>query len=109
MSAPLLALEDIALRQGDGWLFEALSLFVGARDRLALIGRNGAGKTTLLRLIAGLLEADRGRRTVKPGARIVLLPQDPPVEGHATLLDFALAGPGAPPRHAVEAVATQLE
>lgn len=108
MAAPLLALEDIALRQGEGWLFEALSLFIGARDRLALIGRNGAGKTTLLKLIAGHLEADRGRRTVKPGARVVLLPQDPPVEGHATLLDVALAGPDAPPRHAVEAIATQL-
>jgi ATP-binding cassette subfamily F protein uup len=45
---------------------------------------------------------------VQPGARIVLLPQDPPVEGHATLMDFALAGPDAPPRHAVEAIASQL-
>ncbi len=108
MNAPLLALEDIALRQGDGLLFEKLSLFVGARDRLALIGRNGAGKTTLFRLIAGLLEADRGRRTLKPGARIVLLPQDPPVDDHRTLLDFALAAPDPPPRHAVEAIATQL-
>jgi len=108
MAAPLLALEEIALRQGEGWLFEGLTLFVDARDRLALIGRNGAGKTTLLKLIAGVAEADRGRRTVKPGARIVLLPQDPPVENHSTLFDFALAGPDAPPRHAVEAIATQL-
>jgi ATP-binding cassette subfamily F protein uup len=98
----------MALRQGDGWLFEDLSLFVGAKDRLALIGRNGAGKTTLLKLVAGAIEADRGRRSVRPGARIVLLPQDPPVAGHATLRDFALAGPEAPPAHEVEAVATQL-
>ena len=108
MAAPIISLEDIAIRQGEGLLFEGLSLFIGARDRLALIGRNGAGKTTLLRLIAGTLEADRGRRSVQPGRRIVLLPQDPPVTGFATLADFALASPDAPARHEVEAIATQL-
>ena len=108
MAAPLISLEDIAIRQGEGLLFEGLSLFIGAKDRLALIGRNGAGKTTLLRLIAGTLEADRGRRSVQPGRKIVLLPQDPPVAGFATLADFALAAPDAPARHEVEAIATQL-
>ncbi len=108
MAAPLISLEDIALHQGDGLLFSDLSLFVGAKDRLALIGRNGAGKTTLLRLLAGTLEPDRGRRVVQPGANICLLPQDPDVAGFATLGDFALASPGAPPRHEVEAIATQL-
>jgi ATP-binding cassette subfamily F protein uup len=108
MAAPIVSLEDIALRQGDGLLFQDLSLFIGARDRLALIGRNGAGKTTLFRLLAGQLEADRGRRTARPGARILLLPQQPSLQGFATLRDFALAGPDAPPAHAVEALADQL-
>ena len=108
MAAPVLSLEDIAIRQGEGLLFENLSLFIGAKDRLALIGRNGAGKSTLLHMIAGTLEADRGRRSVQPGRRIVLLPQDPPVAGFATLGDFALAAPDAPARHEVEAIATQL-
>ena len=108
MAAPIVSLEDIALRQGDGLLFENLSLFIGAKDRLALIGRNGAGKTTLLRLIAGTLEPDKGRRSQQPGQKIILLPQDPPVAGFDTLADFALAEPDAPPRHEVEAIATQL-
>jgi ATP-binding cassette subfamily F protein uup len=108
MAAPIVSLEDVRLRQGDGLLFDGLSLFIGAKDRLALIGRNGAGKTTLLRLIAGALEADKGRRTAQPGQRIVWLPQDPPVAGFATLADYALAGPDSPPRHAVEAIADQL-
>jgi len=108
MVAPLVSLEDILLRQGDGVLFENLSLFIGPKDRLALIGRNGAGKTTLLRLIAGILEPDRGRRSSQPNARIVLLPQDPPVAGFETLADYALSEPDAPPRHAVEAIASQL-
>ena len=73
-----------------------------------MIGRNGAGKTTLLRLIAGQIEADKGRRSVQPGTRIVMLEQDPFFTGYDTLLDFALAGPDAPPRHDVEAIADQL-
>jgi ATP-binding cassette subfamily F protein uup len=108
MAAPIVSLEDVSLRQGDGVLFDGLSLFVAARDRLALIGRNGAGKTTLLKLIEGALEPDAGRRVQQPGQRIVLLPQDPPVAGFATLSEFALAGPDAPARHEVEAIAGQL-
>jgi len=108
MAAPILALENAALRMGEGWLFEDLNLFIGEGDRLALIGRNGAGKTSLFKLLAGTIEADRGRRSVQPGRRIILLPQDPPVAGHETLADFALAGPDAPAQHAVEAIASQL-
>ena len=105
---PIFSLEEIALHQGEGWLFDGLDLHIGPRDRLALIGRNGAGKTTLLRLITGALEADRGRRTVKPGVRIVWLQQDPDFSDYSTLMEFALAGEDAPPRHAVEAIAGQL-
>ena len=48
MAAPVLSYEDLGLIQGSGWLFQGLNLYIGERDRLALIGRNGAGKTTLL-------------------------------------------------------------
>jgi ATP-binding cassette subfamily F protein uup len=105
---PILAWEEMSLIQGSGWLFQGLDLFIGPRDRLALIGRNGAGKTTLLRLIAGEIEADKGRRSIQPGTKIVMLEQDPFFTGYATLMDFALHGPDAPPRHEVEAIAGQL-
>src|SRR3954451_21629061 len=108
MAAPVLAYENLGLVQGSGWLFRGLDLFVGARDRLALIGRNGAGKTTLLKCLADLIETDEGRRTIQPGTRIVLLEQDPPVEGFETLRAFALHGPGAPAPHQVDAIAGQL-
>ena len=108
MPAPILAIEDAGLRQGPGWLFDGLSLFVGERDRLALIGRNGAGKTTLLNILAGRVELDRGRRTVRPGTRVILLDQDPQVAGFATLRDYALQAPDAPAAHEADAIAGQL-
>ena len=108
MAAPVLAYENLGLVQGAGWLFRDLDLFIGARDRLALIGRNGAGKTTLLKCLAGQIDTDEGRRTIQPGIKVVLLEQDPPVARFATLRDFALAGPDAPAVHDVEAIADQI-
>lgn len=108
MAAPILSFEELGLVQGSGWLFRGLNLYIGARDRLALIGRNGAGKTTLLKLLAGRIEPDEGKRVIVPGTRVILLEQDPSVAGHATLMDFALAGADAPERHEVAAIADQL-
>jgi ABC transport system ATP-binding/permease protein len=109
MSAPpILSYEKLALQQGHGWLFEDIDLHIGPRDRLALIGRNGAGKTTLLKLIGGLIEADRGTRTVAPGNNIVMLEQDPDFSAHKTLLDYAVHGINPPPEYAVQAIADQL-
>ncbi|MCC6828021.1 MAG: ABC-F family ATP-binding cassette domain-containing protein [Novosphingobium sp.] len=106
--APILSWEGLGLIQGAGWLFRDLDIHIAPRDRLALIGRNGAGKTTLLKLLAGEVEADAGKRSVQPGTRVVMLEQDPFFTGFDTLLDFALHGPDAPPRHEVEAIAGQL-
>ena len=107
-NAPILSWEGLGLQQGGRWLFEGLDLHIGPRDRLALIGRNGAGKTTLFRLIADRIEADKGKRSIQPGTRIVVLEQEPDISGYATLMDFALAGDDAPQRHEVEAIAGQL-
>jgi ATP-binding cassette subfamily F protein uup len=84
MAAPILSYEELGLIQGEGWLFRDLDLYVGARDRLALIGRNGVGKTTLLKCLAGRIDADRGKRTIVPGINIVLLEQDPAIAGFET-------------------------
>ena len=108
MPAPILAYEDLGLIQGSGWLFRHLDLHIGARDRLALIGRNGAGKSTLLRLIADTIDSDEGRRTIVPGTRVVLLEQEPSLAGCATLADYVLGGSDAPAVHEADAIADQL-
>ena len=108
MAAPILSYEGLGLVQGSGWLFQDLDIYVGERDRLALIGRNGAGKTTLLKLLAGQIDPDKGKRVIVPGTHVVMLEQEPNFSGFATLMDFALAAPNAPEEFEVAAIADQL-
>src|SRR3954462_1796277 len=108
MAAPILSYEDLGLIQGEGWLFRQLDLYVGERDRLALIGRNGAGKTTLLKCLTGAIDPDEGKRTIVPGTHVVLLEQDPEMSGFETLQDWVLHGSDAPESHEADAIAHQL-
>src|SRR6187551_3040115 len=108
MAAPVLSYEDLGLIQGEGWLFRGLDIYVGPRDRLALIGRNGAGKTTLLRCLTGQIDPDKGLRTIVPGTKVVLLEQDPDIGVSGSLLDWVLAGDDAPAPHEAAAIADQI-
>jgi ATP-binding cassette subfamily F protein uup len=108
MAAPTLSYEGLGLIQGEGWLVRNLDVYVGERDRLALIGRNGVGKTTLLKCLAGLIDPDEGRRTIVPGTHVVLLEQDPIMIGFETLREWVLHGPDAPELHQAAAIADQL-
>ena len=108
MAAPILSYEGLGLVQGSGWLFQDLDIYVGARDRLALIGRNGAGKTTLLKLLANRIDADKGKRTIVPGTHVVMLEQEPDLSSFDTLMDFATSGADAAAEHDVAAIADQL-
>ena len=58
---PAIALEDLVLERGGRRLVDGLSMTLGPAGVTALMGPNGAGKSLTLRLIAGLIEADRGQ------------------------------------------------
>jgi lipopolysaccharide transport system ATP-binding protein len=51
-----------------------VSLELAPEDRLGLVGGNGAGKTTLLRVLAGILEPDRGAMHVSGSIGALLDP-----------------------------------
>jgi len=89
--APLLQLSDLSLTFGGNPLFDQVALTVQEGDRIALVGRNGSGKSTLMKVMAGLVEADRGDRATGPGVRVGYMEQDPDLSGFATLGDFAAA------------------
>lgn len=92
MAPPLIQLKDIALTFGGTPLLTGAELSVSTGERVCLIGRNGSGKSTLLKIVAGLVEADRGSRFVQPGATIRYLPQEPDFTGCATTLAYVEAG-----------------
>ncbi|MBN9586239.1 MAG: elongation factor 3 [Afipia sp. 62-7] len=92
MAPPLIQLKDIALTFGGTPLLDGVELAVSAGERVCLIGRNGSGKSTLLKIVAGLVEADKGSRFVQPGATIRYLPQEPDFDGFATTLAYVEAG-----------------
>lgn len=90
--APLLQLSDISLTFGGDPVFSDLSLTVQPGDRVALVGRNGTGKSTLMKVMAGLVEADKGDRVLSTGVTCGYMEQDPDLSGFATLGDFASDG-----------------
>lgn len=89
---PLLQLSDISLTFGGDPVFSDLSLVVQPGDRVALVGRNGSGKSTLMKVMAGLVEADRGQIVSGPGVAVGYMEQDPDMSGFSTLGDFAVHG-----------------
>ncbi|HEV7764370.1 MAG TPA: ABC-F family ATP-binding cassette domain-containing protein [Thermoanaerobaculia bacterium] len=58
-------------------LFEGLSFTISDGDHVGLVGPNGSGKSTLLKILAGVEEADSGKRVVRKGVRVGYVPQDP--------------------------------
>ena len=94
MAPPLLQLGGIALTFGGTPLLEGVDLAVAAGERVCLVGRNGSGKSTLLKIVAGLVEPDKGTRFLQPDATIRYLPQEPDLTGFATVADYVAAGLG---------------
>jgi ABC transport system ATP-binding/permease protein len=87
--APLLQLSGISLTFGGNPVFDDLDLVVQPGDRVALVGRNGSGKSTLMKVMAGLVEPDKGIRVVPPGVQVGYMEQDPDLSGFETLGDYA--------------------
>jgi len=88
---PLLQLNGVSLTFGGEPVFSDLDLVVQPGDRLALVGRNGSGKSTLMKVMAGLVEPDKGEVIVGPGVSVGYMEQDPDLSGFSTLGDFASA------------------
>jgi len=82
---PLVTAKGLAKYYGAQDVFWDISLQIGHRDKIALVGPNGEGKSTLLRIIAGLEEPSAGQVHRKRGLRIGFLPQQAELVGEGTL------------------------
>ncbi|MFQ6774765.1 ATP-binding cassette domain-containing protein [Cereibacter sphaeroides] len=107
--APLLQLSGISLTFGGEPIFDGLDLVVQPQDRVALVGRNGSGKSTLLKVMAGLVEPDRGERVVPAGTSVGYMEQDPDLSAFATLGDYAASGLAHGEEYRVEMAAEGLK
>ena len=107
--APILQLTDISLTFGGNPVFDGLNLTIQPGDRAALVGRNGSGKSTLMKVMAGLVEPDRGAVITPQGVRVGYMEQDPDLSGFPTLGDFARAGLAEAEAYRVEMAAEGLK
>ncbi|GAB6856969.1 ABC-F family ATP-binding cassette domain-containing protein [Microbacterium xylanilyticum] len=81
--AHLLGAEGLHLEFPTRVVFDSVTLGIEEGDRIGIVGRNGDGKSSLLAMLAGRLEPDAGRVTVRGGTTIGVLDQ-------ADVLDDAL-------------------
>lgn len=64
-------IQDVSFNYPDGpTLISDLSLTIGARDRICIVGKNGKGKSTLLRIIAEDLKPTSGDVQYSPNTKI---------------------------------------
>ncbi len=61
MTAPPVSVEQVSKRYPGVQALDNVSLTIGAREVVGLIGENGSGKSTLLKALAGLVTPDEGR------------------------------------------------
>ena len=62
-----------AFKRNKYWALTDVSFDVYHGETLGIIGRNGVGKSTLLRLLAGIINPDKGKLWKEPNLRVALL------------------------------------
>lgn len=69
-------------------VLEDISFSLEKGQKVGLIGYNGTGKTTLFKILAGLVEPDSGKVTVRKGSVIGYMPQDTSLVSDETIRDY---------------------
>ncbi|WP_367390232.1 ABC-F family ATP-binding cassette domain-containing protein [Lewinella sp. LCG006] len=72
----MITLSDIYVQYGNRILLDRVTLVIGDKDKMGLVGRNGAGKSTLLKIIAQYQRADEGTLSIPSDRTIGFLHQE---------------------------------
>jgi len=65
-----ISLEGIHMAYGATKVYQGLDLTIERGERTVLVGPNGAGKSTLLKILAGVVEFQKGKRDLGHNAKI---------------------------------------
>lgn len=84
----MISIQNVSRWVGKEKLFESITTYIRAGDRIGLVGRNGTGKTSLLRIIAGESEPDSGIISRPKYLRVGYLPQEWTPLRDARLMDY---------------------
>ena len=89
----ILSVTGLSRSYGERTLFENICFNVEDGDKYGIIGVNGTGKSTLLRMIAQRdLGSNEGELTFNGNVVSEYLPQDPPYEAEASVLEQIFKG-----------------
>ncbi|MBD3753120.1 MAG: ABC-F family ATP-binding cassette domain-containing protein, partial [Micrococcales bacterium] len=83
--AHLLGAEALHLEFPTKVVFDSVTLGIAEGDRIGIVGRNGDGKSSLLAMIAGRLQPDAGKVTVRGGTRIGVVDQQDTLDDDQTV------------------------
>ena len=87
----ILSAENLSFSYGDRVLFKNINFNVEEGDKVGIIGVNGTGKSTFLKMIANR-DAGGGQMIIPGTVVMEYLPQDPPFEPQATVLEQIFKG-----------------
>jgi len=87
------ALEGIHMAYGSTPVYAGLDIAIERGERTVLVGPNGAGKSTLLKIMAGVVEFQRGERRLGHNAKLGYFSQHraDSLDPNRTVLDEVLA------------------
>ena len=71
----MISLNAITLTFGSFTLLDQVSLHIGDKEKIGLVGKNGAGKSTILKMIVGMQSPTSGQVMITTGQKIGYLPQ----------------------------------
>lgn len=85
-----ISLVNIKKNYGFKNVLDGFNLDVNKGEKIGLIGENGCGKSTLFKIITKQEEVDQGMVSIRRGAKIGMLEQNPPKVSHEVTVEDIL-------------------
>ena len=88
----IVTLENITKVFTERQVFDGTDFYLEEGEKVGIVGINGTGKSTLLKLIAGVEEADEGKRILANHIKVKYLPQHTDYNPEDNIIDCIVKG-----------------